>query len=335
MIVAGASGYAGALAAELVHRHPSLELTAATARSDVGTPLSELYPRYTARVVLSELDLDRIEDARAAIVAYPHGASAPVVAAMRGLGLKVVDLSADFRLRDLPTYERWYGPHGSPELLDGAVYGLTELNRDAVAGAELVANPGCYPTATLLALAPLARAGLIEDVIVDAKSGVSGAGRGAAEQMEALKGSEDSRAYKVGAHRHTPEMEQELSALAARNGGPERALPVTFVPHLMPFDQGELASCYVTTSRPLEPTELESLYEGLYASEPFVQLSAEPPGVSEVRDTNLCRLHAVADPGSRRVLAFAAIDNLWKGAASQAVQNLNLMLGLPEGEGIS
>ncbi len=341
VIVAGASGYAGALAAELVHRHPALELMAATARSDVGTPLNELYPQYTAPIALRELDLDQIEDADAAIVAYPHGASAPVVAAMRGLGLKVVDLSADFRLRDLPTYERWYGPHGEPDLLDGAVYGLTELNREAIAGAELVANPGCYPTATLLALAPLAEAGLIEDVVIDAKSGVSGAGRGAAEPMEVIKRTDDSKAYKVGAHRHTPEIVQELTALAARGASPNGALPVTFVPHLMPFDQGELVSCYVRTTRPVEDSELKRLYgaagaaEGLYAGERFVEMRADPPGVAEVRDTNLCRICVVADPDVSRVMAFAAIDNLWKGAASQAVQNLNLILGLPEGEGIS
>jgi N-acetyl-gamma-glutamyl-phosphate reductase len=337
VLVAGASGYAGALATELIHLHPSLSLAAATARSDVGKPLNELYPRYTADVELSELDLDSLEDVDAAVVAYPHGASAPVVAGMRGLGIKVVDLSADFRLTDLPTYERWYGPHGEPDLLDGAVYGLTELNREAVAEAELVANPGCYPTATLLALAPLARAGLIEDVVVDAKSGVSGAGRGAAEAMEVVKSRQDSKAYKVGAHRHTPEIAQELTALASTSGTANGSLPVTFVPHLMPFDQGELVSCYVRTSRPVDESEARELYASAsaYGDERFVRMTDEPPGVAEVRDTNLCLVHVAADPGSSRVMAFAAIDNLWKGAASQAVQNLNLMLGLPEGEGIS
>ena len=224
VLVAGASGYAGALAAELVALHPGLELAGATARSDVGKRLNELYPQYTTNAKLEELDLGALDGIDAAIVAYPHGASAPVVAEMRGLGIKVVDLSADFRLRDLPTYERWYGEHGEPDLLDGAVYGLTELNREAVAEAELVANPGCYPTATLLALAPLAEAGLVADVVVDAKSGVSGAGRGAAEEMEVVKSSDDAKAYKVGAHRHTPEIEQELNALAARGGSANGSL---------------------------------------------------------------------------------------------------------------
>lgn len=333
ILVAGASGYAGALAAELVHLHPSLELAGATARSDVGARLSDLYPRYGCGAVLEELDLDALEGVDAAIVAYPHGASAPVVAGMRGLGIRVVDLSADFRLRDLPTYERWYGPHGEPDLLDGAVYGLTELNRERIAEAELVANPGCYPTATVLALAPLARAGLIGDVIVDAKSGVSGAGRGAAEEMEVVKETEDTKAYKVEGHRHMPEIAQELTALAD-GSAPAGGVPVTFVPHLMPYDQGELVSCYVALRERPGPEALRSLFEQAYGDEPFVELADSPPGVSEVRGTNRCRVFAVpGDDG--RAIVFGVIDNLWKGAASQAIQNLNLMLGLPEGEGIS
>ena len=328
VLVAGASGYAGALAAQLVHHHPGLELARVTGRSDVGTPLNELYPQYDVPLALEELDLTDLEEIDAAIVGYPHGASAPVVAAMRGLGIIVVDLSADFRLRDVPLYEKWYGPHGEPELLAGAVYGLTELNREAVKEAELVANPGCYPTATVLALAPLAEAGLIADVVVDAKSGVSGAGRGAAEEMIAVKEGDDSMAYGVAGHRHTPEIAQELAGLGMNGAA------LTFVPHLLPFDQGELVSCYVTTTRPVDEAELAGLYEKRYGDEPFVELSDEPPGVGAVRGTNLCRIHVAVDEGSGRVMVFAAIDNLWKGAASQAIQNLNLMYGLPETTGI-
>jgi N-acetyl-gamma-glutamyl-phosphate reductase len=331
VIVAGASGYAGALAVELVAQHPSLELARATARSDVGTPLNELYPQYTSSAILEELDLGALEGIDAAIVAYPHGASAPVVAEMRGLGIMVVDLSADFRLRDLPTYERWYGPHGEPDLLDGAVYGLTELYRERIAEAELVANPGCYPTATVLALAPLAAAGLIDDVVVDAKSGISGAGRGSARELESVKSSDDARAYKVEGHRHAPEIAQELRALEPSANGP---LAMSFVPHLLPFDQGELVSCYVKTGDEVDGERLRELYEDRYGDEQFVELVDTPPGVSEVRGTNLCRIHVVAAEGGR-AFVFAAIDNLWKGASSQAIQNLNLMLGLPEGEGIS
>jgi N-acetyl-gamma-glutamyl-phosphate reductase len=330
VLIAGASGYAGALAAELVQRHPSLELARVTARTDAGRRLSELYPQYGVDLVLEEPDAEDGSDVDAAIVAYPHGAAAPVVAALREQGTKVVDLSADFRLHDLDAYARWYGHHSAPQLLDEAVYGLTELRREAITRADLVANPGCYPTASVLALAPLAAEGLIEDVVIDAKSGVSGAGRAAAEEMAVVKETDDTKPYKVTAHRHTPEIEQELAELAG-NG----SAPVTFVPHLMPYEQGELVSCYVRMSKPLDPARMLALYEERYGEEPFVEISTEPPGVSGVRGTNLCRIHLALNEASGRVLAFASIDNLWKGAASQAIQNLNLMLGLPEGEGIS
>jgi N-acetyl-gamma-glutamyl-phosphate reductase len=328
VLVAGASGFAGALCAQLIWRHPRLELVQATSRADVGRRLDELYPRYRVPLELSELDVDAIEECDAALVAYPHGAAAPVVAGLRGLGLQVVDLSADFRLRDPEDYRAWYGELGEPSLLPEAVYGLPELYREQIAAASLVANPGCYPTATVLALAPLAAAGLIDDVVVDAKSGVSGAGRGGGDAMHFVSLDENASPYKVGGHRHQPEIAQELAALG---GG--RAPSLTFVPHLLPLDQGELVSCYVRAGRELAPEELRDLYAERYDREPFVELVDSPPGVRDVRDSNLCRIH-VSRNGDR-VLAFAAIDNLWKGAASQAVQNLNLMLGLPEGEGIS
>jgi N-acetyl-gamma-glutamyl-phosphate reductase len=326
VLVAGASGYAGALAAELLWRHPRLELARVTARSEVGTPLRELYPRYSVPLVLEELDPDSVEGIDAAVVGYPHGAAATVVAELRQRRVKVVDLSADFRLRDPATYSRWYGEHPAPQLLDEAVYGLTELHREPIAEADLVANPGCYPTAALLALAPLAADGLVRDLVVDAKSGVSGAGRGAAERMRSVVESDDSMAYGVAGHRHQPEIAQELGALGSDGS-------LTFVPHLLPFDQGELVSCYASTSRQLDQDELTALYEERYADEPFVELVDQPPGVGEVRETNLCRIHVVAGEG--RAMAFAAIDNLWKGASAQAIQNLNLMLGMPEEEGIS
>jgi N-acetyl-gamma-glutamyl-phosphate reductase len=331
--VAGASGYAGALAAELIRRHPSLELARVTARTDAGRALNELYPEYGVDLVLEEPATEDGSDVDAAVVAYPHGAAAPVVAALRQQRVKVVDLSADFRLHDLETYARWYGEHGAPQLVPEAVYGLTELHREAIAGADLVANPGCFPTASLLALAPLAAEELIEDVVIDAKSGVSGAGRTAAEEMAVVKESEETKPYKVAGHRHTPEIAQELAELAG-NGVTPAEYALTFVPHLMPYDQGELVSCYVRTTKPLDPARMLSLYEQRYAEESFVEVTPEPPGVSGVRETNLCRIHLALDEPSGRAMAFASIDNLWKGAASQAIQNLNLMLGLPEGEGI-
>jgi N-acetyl-gamma-glutamyl-phosphate reductase len=329
--VFGASGYAGALAAALLHRHPRFELTAITSRSDAGRRLDDLYPRHRVPMVMEELDLHRQADGLdAAVVAYPHHAAAPVVAALRERGVRVVDLSADFRLRDLPTYERWYGAHPAPGLLDGAVYGLPELGyRERIRSADIVANPGCFPTAALLGLAPLARAGLLDDVVIDAKSGVSGAGRAATQETHFVTVDENVAAYKVAGHRHAPEIDQELAVL-----GPQRG-PVTFVPHLVPLDQGELITAYVKPARDVSQRELEELFADAYANEPFVELAERPPGVRDVQATNLCRISVHAERYDGRLVVFAAIDNLWKGTSSQAVQNLNLMLGFDEGEGIA
>jgi N-acetyl-gamma-glutamyl-phosphate reductase len=327
VVVAGASGFAGALAAHLVERHPRLELAAATARADAGKRLDRLYPRYRVPVELTELELDDPPQADAAIVAYPHGAAAPVVARLLEAGQYVVDVSADFRLRELSVYEATYGEHGAPELLNEPVYGLTELHREQIRGARLVANPGCYPTAALLALAPLAREGLLSDVVVSAASGVSGAGRGGGDRLHFVSVDENYSPYGVDGHRHLPEITQELGEL----GGDGR---VTFVPHLLPLDQWLMASCFVTTTRDVNAAELEQLYSSRYGSEPFVEVVGEPPGVRDVRETNLCRVHVATDPRTGRAMAFAAIDNLWKGAAGQAIQNLNLMLGFEETEGL-
>ena len=326
VLVAGASGFTGALAAQIVWRHPRLELVEVTSRSDAGRRLDDLYPRYRVPLELTELDLDGLEGIDAAIVAYPHGAAAPTVAALRGLGVLVVDLSADFRLRDLPTYELWYGEHGAPALLQGAVYGLTELYREELKTAELVATPGCYPTASVLGLAPLAERGILTDVVIDAKQGVSGAGRGGGDEMHYVSMDENAFAYKTEGHRHRPEIEQELAALGS-------ATPVTFVPHLLPLDQGELTSCYATVGESVSKDEVQALYAERYADEPFVHVVDRPPGLRDVRDTNECHIYVTVEERGK-VLAFSAIDNLWKGASGQGVQNLNLMLGLDETEGL-
>jgi N-acetyl-gamma-glutamyl-phosphate reductase len=325
--VFGAAGFTGALTARLLDRHPTFELKALTARSDQGRQLDDLYPHHRVPILLEELDIDRHAEVDAAVVAYPHGAAAPLVAELRARGVRVVDLSADFRLHEAEVYGRWYREHQAPELLADAVYGLPERYRERIRGADLVANPGCYPTATLLALAPLARAGLIEDVVIDAKSGVSGAGRAPSEKTHFVSADENVNAYGVPAHRHIPEIEQELSALGAD-------MRITFVPHLVPLDQGELVSCYVTPPGDGDPGDLDDLYADAYADEPFVELTTTPPGVRDVRETNICRISVHRDPRTGRVIVFGALDNLWKGAASQAVQNLNLMFGLPEDEGI-
>jgi len=320
--VVGAAGFGGAVAASILDAHPSIELTALTARTDAGRRLCDVYPRHRVDLTMDEFDADRVaEQADVAIVGYPHKAAAPAVKALRERGLKVVDLSADFRLsREL--YEREYQPHEAPELLGEAVYGLTELHRDEIAGADLVGAPGCYPTAALLGLWPLRE--IAADAIVDAKSGVSGAGRDANATTHFVSVAENVNAYGVEGHRHRAELDQELPGLT-----------VTFTPHLLPIDQGLLASCYVTPSREVTADEVRDLFRAAYEDEPFVELADAPPGVRDVRETNLCRIHATVEPATGRVLAFAAIDNLWKGAAGQAVQDLNLMLGLSETEGLT
>jgi N-acetyl-gamma-glutamyl-phosphate reductase len=317
--VLGAAGYAGAVASALLHRHPHFELAHVTARSDAGVPLDAVHPRSRVPLVLEEYDPDRHAEVDAAVVAYPHGAAAPVVAELRERGVRVVDLSADFRLHSRDTYEEWYGAHGAPGLIGDAVYGLPELHRDEIAGADLVANPGCYPTAAILALAPLARAGLLGDVVIDAKSGVSGAGREPTADKHFVAVDETVTPYKVGRHRHTPEIEQELGST------------VTFTPHLVPLAHGELVSCYVTPTR---SEDVAALYAEAYTDEAWVEVVEGPPGMQEVRETNYCRISTHSDHRTGRLIIFATIDNLWKGTSSQAVQNLNLMFGREEGEGL-
>jgi N-acetyl-gamma-glutamyl-phosphate reductase len=326
--VLGASGYAGAIAATLLHRHPYFELKHVTARSESGAMLDAIHPRTRVPLLLEDYDPDVQGEVDAALVCWPHGVSAPAVAALRERGVRVVDLSADFRLRDREVYEDWYGQHGAPELFGDAVYGLPELYRERIVGSDLVANPGCYPTAALLALAPLARAGVIGDVVIDAKSGVSGAGRQPSATTHYVSADENMTPYKVERHRHTPEIEQELAVMGA-------SLPITFTPHLVPLAQGELVSCYVTPSRALTDSELADLFRETYEGERWVEIALGPPGVLEVRETNYCRISVHVDGRTGRVLVFSAIDNLWKGAASQAVQNLNLMFERDESEGLT
>jgi N-acetyl-gamma-glutamyl-phosphate reductase len=268
---------------------------------------------------MEDFDPDVVaERAEAALVAYPHKAAALAVKALRERGLKVVDLSADFRLSQ-QAYEHWYQPHEAPELLAESVYGMPELHREEIGRADLVAGPGCNSTAALLALLPLR--GRIDEAAVDIKAGVSGAGREATDETHFVSVVDNVNAYKVEGHRHTAELEQELPGVH-----------FSFVAHLLPIDQGILASCYAIPTEPLQQDEALELFEAAYADEPFVDVITTPPRTRDVRDTNraLVQVAVVND----RVLAFCAIDNLWKGAAGQAVQDLNLMLGLPETEGL-
>jgi N-acetyl-gamma-glutamyl-phosphate reductase len=318
--VVGAAGFGGAVCAYIAQHHPSLELTVVTARSDAGRRHDEIYPAYRVPLELEEFDADKIaERADAAFVAYPHKAAAQAVKALRERGLKVVDLSADFRLaRD--AYERWYQPHEAPELLEESVYGLPEAHRDEIRDASLVAGPGCNSTAALLALLPLK--GRIADAVVDIKAGVSGAGREATGETHYVSAVDNVNPYKTEGHRHVAELEQELPG--AR---------FSFVAHLVPVDQGILASCYATTTEPLTRDEVRDVFAQAYADEPFVEVLDGPPHTRDVRFTNRATVYVtvVGD----RVLSFCAIDNLWKGAAGQAVQDLNLMLGLDETEGLT
>jgi N-acetyl-gamma-glutamyl-phosphate reductase len=321
--VLGASGFAGALAARLLWEHPHFELVAVTSRSDAGRRLDDLYPHHRVPLVMDAYEIDELGRIDAAVVAYPHGAAAPTVAELHERGTRVVDLSADFRLRDVSVYEEWYVEHPAPELIDDAVYGLPELYRDRLADATIVAGPGCFPTAAILGLAPIAP--YLADVVIDAKSGVSGAGRAATEKTHFVSVAENVKPYGIGRHRHAPEIDQELAAAGARD------LVVTFTPHLLPLDQGELLSCYATLT---EDVDVHALYGERYADEPFVELVASPPGVRDVRETNFCRILVHPDERTGKVFVFSAIDNLWKGTASQAVQCLNLMFGFDETAGL-
>jgi N-acetyl-gamma-glutamyl-phosphate reductase len=333
--ILGASGFAGALAARLVHRHPYFALGTITARAEAGMRLDELYPHHRVPVALSEPDVDAIADAHdVAIVAYPHGASSEAVAALHARGLLVLDLSADFRLTDDATYREWYGDvHVAPDLFGTGVYGLPEIHRDELAGVRdagrLIAGPGCFPTAAILALAPLARAGLLADVIVDAKTGVSGAGRKLARTTHYVDVSENAHAYGVAGHRHQPEIHQELHGL-----GMDPTLQPVFVPHLIPVDQGELVSCYVRTAQPVTADEVADLFREAYADERFVELTGAEPGMRDVQGSNFARIRTHVDARSGHVLVFGTIDNLWKGTSSQAVQCLNVAYGRPEDEGL-
>lgn len=318
----GAGGFGGALCAAIVNEHPSLELTVVTARSHAGQRHGELYPRYGVPLTLEEPDADRIaERAEVALVAYPHRAAAQAVRDLRERGLKVVDLSADFRL-SRGAYERWYQAHEAPELLGEAVYGLPELgHREEIRDAELVAGPGCNSTAALLALWPVRE--IARDAVVDIKTGVSGAGREATSETHFVSVADNVNPYKTEGHRHVAELQQEL---------PD-GIRFSFVPHLLPIDQGLMASCYVTVEGEPSRDDVQAMFETAYRDELFVDVVGGPPRTGDVRGTNRARVHATLDEGGR-VLAFAAIDNLWKGAAGQAVQDLNLMLGLPEDEGL-
>ncbi len=320
--VIGAAGFAGAQLAALIDAHPTFALGQITARADAGKRLVDVHPQYRVTATLTEYDPNAVVAGDYAAVAYPHAESASVVADLVERGVRVLDVGADYRLDDPALYPAWYGfTHPHRELLAEAVYGLPERHRDAIRTARVVANPGCYPEASILGLLPLR--GEIADVVIDAKSGVSGAGRTPTDTVHFSSVTESVMAYKVYGHRHAPEIGQELG------------VEVTFTPHLVPVDRGLLATCYARlTGGPTTQDDLRERYATFYADHPFVEVVDTPPGMRAVQNTNYAQVCPVLDPRGGLVTVFSVIDNLGKGAAGQAVQNLNLMAGLPETEGL-
>ena len=321
--VVGASGFTGALLAELLLRHPQVEVAALTSESAAGSPVAALLPRL--HTPLSFVSAAEVAGVDIAFVCLPHGEAAPVVLRLLEGGTRVIDLSADFRL-DAQLYAEWYGVHPEPGLLP-AVYGLTEHHRAEIAAASLVANPGCYPTAALLALLPLRDLDLL-DIVIDAKSGVSGAGRAATERTHFCSVDSDLGVYGLPAHRHYPEIAAPLGAL--RRGGPS----LVFVPHLVPLQRGILETIYVQVAAGARLSEVLDRYRAAYREERFVRVVERPPHLRDVAGTNECHLFATVDERTGKLLLVSALDNLMKGAAGQAVQNMNLMLGLPEQTGL-
>jgi len=328
------TGYAGVELARLLYQHPRVELSSVTGRSAAGKRLGEVFPHLASIDLTVEAELGEVE---LVFSAMPHKESAKQVIPLLDRGIKVVDISADFRLKEANEYRRWYGfTHPAPQLLKQAVYGLTELYRSQVAPAQLVANPGCYPTGAILALAPAVKAGLIEpDIIIDSKSGVSGAGRTVSLPTHFAEANEDAAAYALDGHRHLPEIIQELNLLC-----PQGSLAITFVPHLIPMTRGILTTGYAR----LAPDKLSAdqkgrqklfrLYQDFYKDEPFVKVVELPPHTKHTWGNNLCLIHPTIDTMTGRLVVISATDNLVKGAAGQAIQNMNLMLGLPETTGL-
>jgi len=333
--IVGASGYTGVELARLLYNCPDVKLTVATSRQFKGKNLAEVYPNLAGMVDIVCEDLKTEEMAERAdlfFTAVPHQTAMAIVPDLLMAGKKVIDLSADFRLHDAEVYEKWYQNHTAQEYLAEAVYGLPELHRQQVVGSRLVANPGCYPTSVILALAPLLQHGAIdtETIIVDSKSGASGAGRLPQTGTLFCEVNDGFKAYKVAAHRHTPEMEQELSLLS------NKPVTISFTPHLLPISRGILSTVYAKLTTPISDAEAYEIYKNFYKDEVFVRLCGlgSYPATQFVRGSNFCDIGFKVDNRTGRIVILSAIDNLVKGAAGQAIQNMNLMCNLPETRGL-
>jgi N-acetyl-gamma-glutamyl-phosphate reductase len=326
--VINVTGYAGAELARILARHPQVELVEVTGRSAAGEPLAKSFAHLAdlGMTVRSEID-----EAEVCFSALPHHASAELIPELLEQGRKVVDISADYRLHDEETYTQWYGAHPSPGYLDEAVYGLPELHRRHIQLARLIANPGCYPTTSILALAPVAS--IIEsDVIVSAMSGISGAGRSFTLNVNHYcEINESVQPYGIDGHRHQPEIAQELNEVRGTGRAP---ISLTFIPHLTPMTRGIMATCYAQLTESLSTEELLERYRAFYANEPFVRVVDAPPATKQTWGSNYCLVHPHLYPPTGKLVVTACIDNLVKGAAGQAVQNMNLMLQAPETLGL-
>lgn len=331
----GASGYTGQELARILLSHPQAELVAVTSRRFAGMPVAEVFPALSGLTSLKYQNVKPKEIADASDViflALPHGVSMDVAPVFIQAGKKVIDLSADYRLRDLATYENWYAKHSSAGILKDAVYGIPELYRQEIKKTKLVANPGCYPTSIILGLAPALKNKLLDTstIIADSASGVSGAGREPQTDSLFCEVEGGFKAYKVGKHRHTPEIEQELNSLAGEK------FAISFTPHLLPVKRGILSTIYASLKKEITLPELHSLYSSFYAAEKFVRLcpAGAYPNISSVCGSNYCDIGLALDPRTKRVIIMAAIDNLIKGAAGQAVQNMNIICGFEEEAGL-
>ncbi|MDO8688054.1 MAG: N-acetyl-gamma-glutamyl-phosphate reductase [Dehalococcoidales bacterium] len=328
------TGYAGVELARLLYRHPGVELTSVTGRSAAGQKLGTAFPHLASRELTITAELDEV---KFVFSAMPNKTSAVEIVPLVKRGIKVVDISGDCRLKDAAQYPTWYGyTHPAPELLAQAVFGLPELYLSQIAGAQLVANPGCYPTSAILALAPALKAGIIEpDIIIDSKSGVSGAGRTLSLNTHYAEANEDVAAYGLGGHQHLPEIIQELKRLC-----PAASLSVTFTPHLIPMTRGILTTAYAklapgkVAGGAKGKAELLALYRDFYQDKPFVRVIDSSPHTKHTWGSNLCLIHPTLDYYGEKLIVLSAIDNLVKGAAGQAIQNMNLMLDLPETMGL-
>lgn len=334
--IIGASGYTGVELARILCNHPEVRLTAATSRQYAGQALSQVFPslRQKTDLVCENLSTDELcGRADFFFTAVPHKTAMDIVPALLAAGKKVVDLSADFRLRDVAVYEEWYQKHSAADLLKEAVYGLPELYRERIRSSRLIANPGCYPTSIILALAPLLKGAVIDprSIIADSKSGTSGAGRAAQVGSLFCEVADGFRAYKVGGtHRHTPEIEQEINTFL-----PE-PVRISFTPHLLPISRGILSTIYAQLHPEIQHADVTQLYEKMYAQEPFVRILPDNnfPATQYVRGSNFCDLGFKIDTRTGRIIIMSAIDNIVKGAAGQAVQNMNLMCGFTETAGL-